>query len=832
MVSYYPLGEIEPGVASGVVITNVFDSVGTNPLTMVGSPVWTNHVSAEAAARTDSAWSAFFVGGQYGTNGILSTATDNFGIEAWVKATSTNGNECVAFNGVTSANGWGLYRAGGNFQALYGSVGLFGSVPVTLNQWTHLALVRNGGVGTFYVNGAAAGTLGITPNVATGRFAIGSAPQPLGTETWEGFLDNVRVFTFAPGQFTTNDLLWNKASAFAPVVATLPATSVSNANAVLNASVNPGGGGRAAAWFEWGSSSFNYSQQTTPISVGNGTGTLAVSDNLPGLTPGVVYHCRAVASNVVGVARGNDVVFGSPAITLNGGAVVTNECHYPFTDPGATASWPLLAIAAGGADSLALRSDRKVIAWGYNVYGQATVPAGLINVVAIAAGTSHNLALRSVGTVVAWGLNDNGQTNVPAGLTNVVAMAGGNGHSLALRSDGTVVAWGWNGYSQTNVPAGLTNVAAIAGGYAHSLALRSNGTVVAWGYNAYGQTNVPTGLTNVVAIAGETYHNLALRSDGTIIAWGDNAFGKTNVPAGLSNVVAIAGRGEHNLALRSDGTVVAWGKNDYGQTNVPAGLTNVVAISGGGIHSLALKSDGTIVGWGDNSVGQLNTPPGVNSLAVTASGSVDTNPPGSYGITYSVTNVLGGLATTTRTIIVADTLPPIVTLNGSNPILITNIANLIWVDPGATALDLCGGTLSVIASNNVNVNFPGAYAITYRATDASGNTGVATRTVAVTLPAAAPGDQNGDGLVSQSEIDAVYARYVTNSPWLYMTNVAGLGGTNVSFALSNSVLGAYTVEYTTNLTHWLPLGPATPRYLFTDTNAPGGPQRSYRLRYP
>jgi len=94
------------------------------------------------------------------------------------------------------------------------------------------------------------------------------------------------------------------------------------------------------------------------------------------------------------------------------------------------------------------------------------------------------------------------------------------------------------------------------------------------------------------------------------------------------------------------------------------------------------------------------------------------------------------------------------------------------------------------------------------------------------------GDLNGDGVVSQAELDLVYANYLPTSPWLYMTNVAGLGGTNVTFALSNSTAGAFSVEYTTNLTDWYDLGPATPRYLFTDTNAPAIPQRSYRLRWP
>jgi hypothetical protein len=50
--------------------------------------------------------------------------------------------------------------------------------------------------------------------------------------------------------------------------------------------------------------------------------------------------------------------------------------------------------------------------------------------------------------------------------------------------------------------------------------------------------------------------------------------------------------------------------------------------------------------------------------------------------------------------------------------------------------------------------------------------------------------------------------------------IAGLGQTNVSFALSNSPLGGYSVEVFTNLADWQLLGPATPRYLFTDTNAP------------
>ena len=60
---------------------------------------------------------------------------------------------------------------------------------------------------------------------------------------------------------------------------------------------------------------------------------------------------------------------------------------------------------------------------------------------AVAAGGEHSLALRSDRTLVAWGRNDEGQLNVPTDLTNAVAIAAGGLHNLALKADGTVVGW-------------------------------------------------------------------------------------------------------------------------------------------------------------------------------------------------------------------------------------------------------------------------------------------------------------------------------------------------------------------------------------------------------
>src|SRR6266403_887881 len=81
-------------------------------------------------------------------------------------------------------------------------------------------------------------------------------------------------------------------------------------------------------------------------------------------------------------------------------------------------------------------------------YGQSSVPTGLGTVIAVAAGGSHSLALKNDGTVVAWGDNSAGQSSVPTGPGTVIAVAAGGYHSLGLRNDGTVVAWGDDSYGQ------------------------------------------------------------------------------------------------------------------------------------------------------------------------------------------------------------------------------------------------------------------------------------------------------------------------------------------------------------------------------------------------
>lgn len=94
---------------------------------------------------------------------------------------------------------------------------------MTLSGWTHLALVRDNGIATFYVNGVSAGTSANTPVTPTGGFTI-DAYTSTGSD-FDGLIDEVRLFTFSPDQFSTSDLLLN-APFRPPVVVTDPATLI------------------------------------------------------------------------------------------------------------------------------------------------------------------------------------------------------------------------------------------------------------------------------------------------------------------------------------------------------------------------------------------------------------------------------------------------------------------------------------------------------------------------------------------------------------------------------------------------------------------------------
>ncbi|NDD57497.1 MAG: DUF5011 domain-containing protein, partial [Verrucomicrobia bacterium] len=96
--------------------------------------------------------------------------------------------------------------------------------------------------------------------------------------------------------------------------------------------------------------------------------------------------------------------------------------------------------------------------------------------------------------------------------------------------------------------------------------------------------------------------------------------------------------------------------------------------------------------------------------------------------------------------IALDTNPPVFTL--SNGAVVTRVVGGVWIDPGVSAIDPEEGALIVVTNGTVNPGILGSYALDYSATDSSGNTGTATRTVNVVLNSSnsPSADTDGNGM--------------------------------------------------------------------------------------
>src|ERR1043165_3782741 len=177
VVSYWHMGESDTGAGNGVLATNTIDIVGLHNLKFGGLAFYSSDVAIPALAHAGSSRSVSFGSGGFASNSIVSTATDNFGIECWVKPAAVTAGQVIAYNGATDTSGWGLIVSGSNYLALFGGIDVWGSGTATPNVWTHVALVRDGGVATIYTNGVAAGTSVATPNIPVGKFAVAAPPQ-------------------------------------------------------------------------------------------------------------------------------------------------------------------------------------------------------------------------------------------------------------------------------------------------------------------------------------------------------------------------------------------------------------------------------------------------------------------------------------------------------------------------------------------------------------------------------------------------------------------------------------------------------------------------------
>ena len=139
---------------------------------------------------------------------------------------------------------------------------------------------------------------------------------------------------------------------------------------------------------------------------------------------------------------------------------------------------------------------------------------------------------------------------------------------------------------------------------------------------------------------------------------------------------------------------------------------------------LTLTGDATVIisaGTAYTDAGATCTDDTDGAISPISSGTVDISTPGNYAISYSCTDTAGNAAApVARTVLVADTTPPVLTLTGGTTGTITT--GSLYTAPVATCTDNVDGAISPVSSGTVDTSTAGTYRVSYSCTDAGGNT--------------------------------------------------------------------------------------------------------------
>src|SRR5882672_5221979 len=172
-----------------------------------------------------------------------------------------------------------------------------------------------------------------------------------------------------------------------PFATTQPSWWLDGNTAALNGMVTPRSSS-TTVWFEWGTND-PYEHRTDPVILNPTESVVAIRAPISGLTNGIVYHSRLVASNLAGIALGADQQFGI---------------------------------------------GKTVTLWNHFGEFQTNLPRSLSNIVAIAAVWQEQVVLTVGGNVLAWSDIGSAITNLPTDLNDAVAIGAGYAHGIALRS--------------------------------------------------------------------------------------------------------------------------------------------------------------------------------------------------------------------------------------------------------------------------------------------------------------------------------------------------------------------------------------------------------------
>ena len=198
-----------PIPAGGTRLLLHFD--GTNGSTTITDSSASNlSCAAEGTAEISTAQSKFGGSSLYldgggcvqVTGSSLVPGTDAFTLEAWVRPTSINFNQLFSYRRGSNASLAFYADNGTRANYRFGAFDAAASAYVA-NAWSHVALVRSGGVVTLYVGGVSVATQSGDPSITYGTLTIGAVDENDTSETFIGYIDEVRV-TIGLARYTAN----------------------------------------------------------------------------------------------------------------------------------------------------------------------------------------------------------------------------------------------------------------------------------------------------------------------------------------------------------------------------------------------------------------------------------------------------------------------------------------------------------------------------------------------------------------------------------------------------------------------------------------------------
>lgn len=222
----YRLGEDDLVSGQPAVAGNFASNTRNTSLATADTMIrWSGNASPQYTANTPGGASTLaldFAGansGLYVQQNFFGTTNNNLAIEAWIKPDVNSGTRPILYIGEQGKNGFGLYQSSGfifgqlidtgNTLRAVGTGGASAIAPI--GEWSHVALVRNGGTWNVYLNGTiVGGSRAEAPTLAADLMTLGTWNDGDGlaaanfTNWFDGSIDNVRGFTFEAGTFNTN----------------------------------------------------------------------------------------------------------------------------------------------------------------------------------------------------------------------------------------------------------------------------------------------------------------------------------------------------------------------------------------------------------------------------------------------------------------------------------------------------------------------------------------------------------------------------------------------------------------------------------------------------